>query len=444
MSKTAIVFLAVYLSATAAAFIVPQVGVWGFLFESNFHPPLNWWGGTLQQYGERWSFFIGAAMVFAVLLHWGRFTDIKVFSHPQTILFGLYVANAFLVTQFWNYEPAYAASLDESVDILKWFAVYICIIKTHSDRRWLPILLIIYIFACYKFGYDSTFDPRGGRSVRGGTTTTDGENFLSPQVIAFMPLVCFYMTSPSTRMWLRCSCLIGLPLMLNVVAHGSSRGAFLTLCAAAASMLIFARGRLRTITAVMLIIGSLFAMRLFHEQFWQRMSSINVSESSAVGRIDAWKAAWALAQQNPFGYGAEAFDRGLGAELMPEEFHTTHNTFFELLIAWGCQGTCFFFGFVLITMRDLWQWFQRLYQSSVWPPRESVEALGVFVGLISMLVASCFLNRMRWELWWVFGAYAVCMNNIYANLPPEAAVDSEQMLSNSTTSLLSPERRLYD
>jgi hypothetical protein len=29
-----------------------------------------------------------------------------------------------------------------------------------------------------------------------------------------------------------------------------------------------------------------------------------------------------------------------------------------------------------------------------------------------MLVASIFMNRLRWELWWVFGAYILCLKNI--------------------------------
>ena len=34
-----------------------------------------------------------------------------------------------------------------------------------------------------------------------------------------------------------------------------------------------------------------------------------------------------------------------------------------------------------------------------------------------MVVASMFLNRMRWELWWVFAGYVVCLKNIVAMSP---------------------------
>ena len=74
------------------------------------------------------------------------------------------------------------------------------------------------------------------------------------------------------------------------------------------------------------------------------------------------------------------------------------------------------------------------------PTPESLEVLGILLGLIAMMVAGFFLNRARWELWWVFGAYAVCLKNIYANmLIPGSDVESVQMRSDSTINSLSPE-----
>ena len=147
----------------------------------------------------------------------------------------------------------------------------------------------------------------------------------------------------------------------------------------------------------------------------------------------------AFAASNPFGYGAEAFDRGLGKPLMPLGFHTTHNMYCEILVAWGWQGMFFFFGFLFFTLRDCRRLHQQLWKTGIWPqPRESLEALGILIGLIAMLAAAVFLNRVRWELWWVFGGYVVCMKNIYAPMlarGSQAAQDAHPPLHANWTPL---------
>lgn len=204
--------------------------------------------------------------------------------------------------------------------------------------------------------------------------------------------------------------------MLNVVAHASSRGAFIAMLAAGLATFVVARGKLRKRAFVGLLLGGVAAGMLFHQQFWNRMATIDEYEEdgSAMGRIEAWNAAMTLTERNPFGYGAEAFDRGLATPLMPNGFHTTHNMFFEVLVAWGVQGGFFFFGFIFLTARDCWKLRRQLWQPGLWPPsREYLDTLGLLAGLVGMLVAAVFLNRMRWELWWVFAAYVVCLKNIY-------------------------------
>ena len=63
MSKTLIVFCFIYVVCGLGTFIIPQMGVWGFLIESNYHPPFRDWGRPLMHLGDRWSFYIGAAML---------------------------------------------------------------------------------------------------------------------------------------------------------------------------------------------------------------------------------------------------------------------------------------------------------------------------------------------------------------------------------------------
>jgi O-antigen ligase len=197
--------------------------------------------------------------------------------------------------------------------------------------------------------------------------------------------------------------------MLNVVAKSQSRGALLALAAVGLLLPFVAKGRLKSWAIAGLVIGSLLGVRLFAEEFWQRMSTMESyqEDGSALGRIYAWIDAWELSLRNPIGWGGEAFDKGLRTGSK-----TTHNMYFECLVAWGFQGTFLWLAFLGKGLLDSKRLITQLHEPGRWPPRrEYLEAVAIFTGLVSMLVAAVFLNRMRWELWWVYSAYIVCLKN---------------------------------
>lgn len=413
MPKKAILFLGVYGVLAAATLIYPHVGLWGYLFEWYNHPPYHWWGKPLNALGDRWSFYIAFIMLGSFVIHYNKYQTVEFFSHTQTKFIFLFSFNAFLVS-LWAYNPE--KSYQVAIEHAKMFLIYWCIVKTHSDKKYYFIPILISLLGCINWGIDVTFNPQGGRSVNAGGPTAVGENFVSPHVVAFLPLAAL-MVLTETK-WIRWACLLGIPFMVNIVAHASSRGAFLAMIVAALSVLFFSKRKIRKWSVVGIILGLLLCLNLFHEQFWNRQETlVNYEEdASAMGRIYAWKAAIQLADDNWFGYGGEGFDSGLGAPLMPLGFHTTHNMFFEILVAWGAQGIFFFYGFILISCRDCWVIFKSQWDGFLWPPpREAVCALGILCGFCSMLTASMFLNRYRWELWWFFGGLTVCLKNIIAN-----------------------------
>lgn len=415
MTLRTIAFVFAYCALLLLAFAFPAAGVWGFLIESNYHPPYNlWWGRPLLALGERWSFYIGSVMVLTTLLHWPRLSHAPVFRHPETVLLGLYTLNTCLVTA-WAFD--FQISYQECIENIKWFLVYLCIVKTHSNRTYRPVILLIYLLAAIDAGWQCTFQPKRGRFVRGGPTTACfDENFVSAHMVALLPLAGLYAVSPAVPWYWRLICVGGAPLMMNVIAHGQSRGAFLGLSAVALALPLLAKGKLRWWSILVLLVGALLALRLFNEQFWQRMSTIQSHEqdSSVTNRFQAWRDAWSLSLKNPLGYGAEAFDRGLPKSVTV----STHNMYLECLVAWGFQGTFLWLSFLAVVMWSAYKIsasFAR--QADSLHEREYVEAVGLLIGLIGMLVAAVFLNRMRWELWRVFPAYVVCLKNVLARQP---------------------------
>lgn len=420
MSKTLVLFLGIYGAAMAAALFFPPAGVWGFLFESNHHPPLWWWGRPLSAIGNRWNFYIGAVMVGAVLLNWDRYRHVQVFRHWQSTLIFLFALNAFVVTS-WALVPE--SSSARAFDHAKMALMYLCIVKTHSDRRWLPVIMGIYILSCVKYGWDISFSSAGRSDVGVGPATSFEGNAACMHAAAMVPLALVYGLSSTTKRWFRIACLLGLPLILNIVAVGNSRGAFVGLVAAAPVLLLLARGTLRKRIVISLLLAAPLAGYVFNDTFWERMQTMQTYEedSSATSRLRVWEEARHAASRYPFGSGAEAFEEEFSSTGL-----TTMSVYFEVLVAWGVQGVLLFFGFILLTLWDCWKLQKSLWSRYGWPPsQEYILTIGVIGALVCLLVSCIFSNRMSYELWWVLAAVVVCMKNIQ-NRNPEFENDDEQ------------------
>src|SRR5689334_5158367 len=119
MSKTAVLFLGVYGVLLVGAFIFPPMGVWGYIFEWYYHPPTHWWGESLKSIGDRWSLYIGAAMLLSVLVNLGQYSDVPFWKYPQTKLGALFVLNAYMVSTFFCYPPAAKDSWAASENAIK-------------------------------------------------------------------------------------------------------------------------------------------------------------------------------------------------------------------------------------------------------------------------------------------------------------------------------------
>ena len=364
--------------------------------------------------GDRWSFYIGAVLLVSLGMHWSQYSDVKVISGAKVWLVILFIFNAFLISWGWAYVPEYAR--EDSIDYLKWFLVYIAIIKTHSNRAWLPVVLYIYILSAIYMGWEQTWFPRGSRAEGIGTSTTFEENFMAAHVVTLVPLAGAFILCSEVSQKLRLIFLLGTPFMLNLFVALNSRGSMVGLGVVALLSPILFRGKYRWFVILALLMGSLLSLRLVNDKFWERFDTIESYEedASAMGRVYAWKAAWKLAKKQPLGYGSEAFDHGLGEPLMPLGFHTTHNMFFEILVAWGIQGVILFYGAILLSIwecikirRHLWD------KNATDQSRGYLEATGCILALVAMLVTTIFINRVRWEMWWVMMAYTTCLSNTY-------------------------------
>ena len=185
------------------------------------------------------------------------------------------------------------------------------------------------IWALLSGGVHRVYGPAG--------TFIGDNNDLALALNMALPLL-LYLSKDEPRRWLKL--LLRTTFVMSIVAiiFTYSRGGFLAL--AFVSFLLMIKAKHKSLAVVTLAIGSLMAMWIVPSKWGDRMNTIQTYEedSSAMGRINAWKMAWNLALDRPLtGGGFETFTPGVFKIYAPnpDNVHDAHSNYFEML---GEQG----------------------------------------------------------------------------------------------------------
>ncbi|HHJ13729.1 MAG TPA: hypothetical protein ENJ79_05035 [Gammaproteobacteria bacterium] len=170
----------------------------------------------------------------------------------------------------------------------------------------------------------------------------DGNDFAWSMNVA-LPLALFLVVYLRPKVW-KLGALAGFLLILIAIVGTQSRGATLALAAGMFYMwLMVSRQKVLGLVYVALIAG-LVAL-LAPSGYFQRMETIKSYEqdSSAMGRIKAWKAATHMALDHPIlGVGAGSFNSAYGRHYRkpddPVRWISTHSVYFKILGEYGFVG----------------------------------------------------------------------------------------------------------
>src|SRR5690606_5623169 len=110
ISKTGLLFLALFFGSLAGAIIHPIWPLAGYLIDYYQHPPLRWWGRQLPD-GFRWALMASLTLLVSCLLHGKMPLGRETVRHPQVKCLLAYCVIALLVTPF-------AVSVERSVHYL--------------------------------------------------------------------------------------------------------------------------------------------------------------------------------------------------------------------------------------------------------------------------------------------------------------------------------------
>ncbi len=356
------------------------------------------------------------AAVIAVVTLAGLLTSRQAKQFPLTpvtvilILFMVWMT----ATSFTAFEPMLVwAEWNRVMKTL--LMVLLGIYVLHSKKYLIAYAWVIALslgFYGFKGGVFTLFSGGSSHVFGPDSSYISDNNALAMALVTALPLIWFLMLHAGKR-WLSIG--LGCVAVLTLVAAAGSysRGAML----AGSAMLIFLwlknRKKLRAGIALLLLVPVLYSV--MPQQWFNRMDSIDKYEedASALGRINAWKFAYKVAEDNWVGGGYNVFTPNMFLIYAPEplDHHAAHSIYFQVLGEHGFIGLALF----LLLMLFAWRTGTRIvkYCSDKAELKWAADLAAMSqVSMIGFAVGGAFLSMAYYDLYYDIVVLLVVLEKI--------------------------------
>ncbi len=398
-----------FLASLPVSLFNPVHGVLIYALVSYLNPHRMAWGFAREM---PIAFGIAVATLIGFVFYKG---DKKL---PRTSEIYLVILFWLLASLGWLYAlnpEGHIAGWNQFSKILLMVLLTVCLIKTRKDIR---LLYMIIVFSMGFFIIKGTIwglRGGGGAGLLWGPEGTfiGGNNEMGLAINMVWPI--FYMMALSEKKrWLKrvlWVCFITSPFAVILT---QSRGAALAM--AITGICLWLRARNKFTLLMVGLVSIVLAFPFVPEQWYTRMETIQTYQEdlSAMGRINAWHAAWNLAVDRPLtGGGMRAFTPEMFERYAPNpsDFHDSHSIYFEVLGDMGFPGLFVFLALITMTVLRLLRIQKR---SKTLPNGEffGSYANATLVGLLAFLVNGAFLGLAFFDLFYQYIGLAVSLHVI--------------------------------
>lgn len=303
----------------------------------------------------------------------------------------------------------YAFSLERQAGYGRWVEVMKIFFFLHVSalvlrtRRHIEWLLWVIVVSVGFFGVKGglfTLLSGGGNKVYGppGDSFLSDNNAISVALAMVIPLM-YYLRAVAESKWVRHGLLISMVLSGIAVLGSYSRGALIGV--SAMLLFLFFKSQSKVLFGAALAVLVPLAVGLMPSAWSDRMNSISSYEqdTSATGRINAWKTAVNVANDRPLvGGGFEMYSEATFSRYAPdpEDVHAAHSVYFQILGEHGYVGLLILLSIGLST----WLMARRLIAvasldaETLWAAR---LARAIQASLVGFAVGGAFVNIGYWE-----------------------------------------------
>ena len=316
----------------------PYIGVYLWTWFSLMNPHRLTWG---------FAFYFPFAEIIAIT----TLVSILMSKEParipwtrETVLLLVFSLWMLCTTFFAMYPDPAWEQWDKVWKIMLMIYVTIMLIDTRQKLDWLVWVIVLSIGLYGVKGGIFTIVHGGVYRVQGPAGSfIGGNNEMGLVLIMIVPLM-RYLQLQARHVWVHQGVSVAM-ILTGVAAIGTqSRGALVGMLAMGAMLWLKSRNKIATLVSLVLIVGALAAT--MPQAWYDRMSTIETFEQdeSALGRINAWWAAYNVANDRVTGGGFNAFHRVFFQMYAPDpdNVHDVHSIYFEVLGEHGWIGFTMF------------------------------------------------------------------------------------------------------
>ena len=407
------------------------------------------WIGIMNPHRLAWGFAYSlplgaiAAAITLLAMTYGKPRPTFPFSPPSVLLL-LFVAWTAITTMFAiHVEP----SFELFIKAFKTLFMTLIALAVIQERKHINALLWVIVGSLCFFGIKGgifTIATGGSYRVWGPPSSLIfGNNELAIALIMCVPLL-YYLSLQMTKGWIKWGFYLAM-LLCSAAAIGSqSRGAFLAVIAMVGALSLKSKHKF-ALTAALIALAPVF-LAFMPESWWERMETIRTYEedTSAMGRIIAWKMAWNIAMDRITGAGfatATRFIYDLYSPIAGSQVLVAHSIYFQVLGDHGFIGLFLYLALWYATYRMAGRLKQLTANS---PDKVWIRDLGrmIQVSLIGFFVGGAFLSLAYWDVPLYFLVIVVALERL-ARQPPEAvaAVSDNTVAADARPATVQPQRR---
>ncbi len=317
-----------------------------------------------------------------------------------------------VITSIWR-----SNSLGQFINFLKLYIAFLLITKLVDSPRklkgviWTMVLsgLIIGITSILNYfkGVDLAVGHRA-RAIIGGMFSNP--NDLALCFIMLIPFICYLFVNsrPIFKKIFIGGCLI---ISLLTIIFTYSRGGFLGLAGVLFFLFLRSKSKIKAVIGVSLIV--FLFLSFAPTNYIERMKAMPgyQEDSSAVGRIAAWRAGGSMMRNHLFGVGLGNFKEGF-VMYRPEGIIApaglrivAHNAFIQVGGELGFFGLIVFMLLIIVSLKDLNRVKYVLIKSKDKQSKEIAQLADVvFISLCGFIICALFLSQAyNWIFYYLIG-----------------------------------------
>jgi probable O-glycosylation ligase (exosortase A-associated) len=316
----------------------PYIGILVFAWLGYMNPHRLSWGFA---YEFPFAFIVAVVTLVAVM---ASNEPKRVPVTGLTLLWVAFIGWMGITTLFALY-PAEAWVQCQKVMKIQLMSFATIVVMTTKER--LRMLIWVIVLSLGFFGFKGgvfTILTGGDFRVWGPPGTfVEGNNEIALALLMTLPLM-YYLRMTSDNRWVRLGLLAGMVLCAFSIVGSQSRGAFIGGFAMAFFLWLKSKRKIAVGAVTVALIAALFA---FMPQTWyDRMRTIETYEldASAMGRIQVWRTALAVANDRPLGAGFELWTEEIFSRYSVDKAvpHDAHSIYFKVLGEHGWIGLALF------------------------------------------------------------------------------------------------------